>query len=238
MDPLLRHSDKAESNGDCVSSSVQHAKVLLTRSRDKYDTMVRVIVGPELAKETFEVYKGVLSFHSDYFRSALNGRFCEAQSGTIRLPTDEAATFMYFKNWMYTREFQTSDQPDWEALDFEEIIRLYLFADCRRIPALANACITLLHQKIHQTWLIHTDSLPLIYENTLEGSLIRRFTIDTFAKLCGSRSTERLDSSWGEEPLRDLAKALLARPKRETKDTFMTRDLCEYHVHQEGVRCE
>ena len=103
--------------------------------------MVKVIIGTELAEAeaTFEMYKGVLIFHSDHFRSAFSGRFSEAQDGILRLPGDDPAAFTYFKNWLYTRTLQVSNRVDCQAMETEAIVKVYIFADCRQIPALANS---------------------------------------------------------------------------------------------------
>ena len=211
---------------------------MLIKASDKYDTVVQVIVGEGDGAKTFEVYKGMLSYYSDYFRSALKGDFQEAKEGVLRLPTEDPETFRYFKNWLYTRNFQSSAEPDWKVLGDEACVKLYFFADCRQIPSLGNAALDLLRQSIRMKWQIPTDLVEMIDEETMPGCGLRRFIVDIMARLWDGSSEHHIKMGWPKAALHDLAVRLISRPKKEDKAAFIKWDMCLYHIHQEGVRCE
>lgn len=209
--------------------------------RDEYDTMVKIVVGETPLTKSFEIHKGVLCHHSDYFRSALNGKFEEAEKAIVRLPSEDVVIFTYFRNWLYTRKLHASTKLDCKAMGNLDIVKLYVFADCRQIPSLANACINLLCEKVIETWRVPTECIAYIYARTLRGSMLRRFVIDVIAATWTSVSEDKLDQEyWDAEPLRDLSKKLLSRPKFHSKPSFSISfgNLCQYHVHPEGIRCD
>jgi len=197
------------------------------------------VVGEGQKQKTFEIYKGLLSYYSDYFRAALNGRFSEAQEGVISLPTEDAEIFGYFKNWVYTHKLTTGEESDLKALAEQTIRRIYVFADRRQIPLLGNECLNLVHSKIADTWTLSHGDVPYLYEHLLPGNGLRRFMIDSYAVTMNQAENGFLDGDeWTLDSLRELTKALVTRPKFEGQDDYAKRDVCQYHVHTEGVRCE
>jgi len=198
---------------------------------------VQIVVGEGTAQKTFDIHKGLLSFYSDYFRSALNGNFSEALEGKITLSTEEVKVFEAFKDWLYTARLMPPGKPNWDDTTATSIIKLYVLADRRQVPLLANDCLDLLHKWMLAKWETIYKDLPFVYEHTFAGNGLRRFMIDGMAK--PYQPDDWLDGPYlGVESLRDLAKALALYPKKVVQSEFGKWDMCQYHVHKEGERCE
>ncbi|KAK5133204.1 hypothetical protein LTR08_008039 [Meristemomyces frigidus] len=208
---------------------------------DKFDAIVEVKVGPALDRSFF-LHKGIVTFYSGYFRAAVNGNFAEAGKGIIKLPTEDAGTFGRFVDWIYHRRL------DFDALEggpvFLAMCHLWVLADTRNIPMLANAMITAIRDQIVKEWIMPTNVLPYVYENSGDSAMIRRFLIRMIANTGSQVSCMTAESRvrWPEEALWDLSSALWALKdnsitKNMSKTDIATMDVCEYHDHQDGVKC-
>lgn len=199
--------------------------------------MVTIEVGTGEQKRTFYVYEGLLSFYSGYFRTALSGKWKEAETGHFDLKDEEVDVFERFVFWLNTR------RPTDETLSLtaDLIIRLWLFADRREIPLLMNQMIAYLKNYITENSYLPDECLNLVYESTLLGSPLRRMLIASFASLCDQSTfeDEACFKLWPKEALWDLTKALSAnpRPVRMTEEQYKLMDICPFHVHEDGTRC-
>jgi hypothetical protein len=119
------------------------------------------------------VHRGFLSFYSGYFQAALGGNFAEAQSGIIKLETEEPAVFEEFVMWLYTK----STTRDNRFQHYESTTKLWIFADRRKIPLLMNEMIDSFKQSVLVGWTMNimpNKVINNIYENTPESSRLRR----------------------------------------------------------------
>jgi hypothetical protein len=94
--------------------------VALPLKRNQYppehaeDKEVTIHVGQGDNMQTLTMFKGILSFYSGYFRSALAGPFIEAQQLIVRLPTVVSLTEYLWgpaNHRSLLRRIQTSTQP-------------------------------------------------------------------------------------------------------------------------------
>ena len=46
------------------------------------------------------------------------------------------------------------------------------------------------------------------------------------------------ESEWPAEAVMELAKELIQRPEEMSREAFAALDLCQFHVHEVGVRCK
>ncbi|KAK5133208.1 hypothetical protein LTR08_008043 [Meristemomyces frigidus] len=141
-----------------------------------FKDVVKVQVGQAPAAQTFTVHRGVASFYSGYFEAATKDCFKEGQSGVIELPTEETEVFE-----RYTREW---DRPeDTEPSDFLAICKLWTFADRRQVPLLMDDMIDELHTEFLRMWCLPITELKFIYENTTDGSKLRKFILAKFTQM-------------------------------------------------------
>jgi hypothetical protein len=93
--------------------------------------------------------------------------------------------FDAFYCWLYTSRL--ADPPSESAtasLDSTYLsplllCKLWIFADMRGIPALANAAIDMYHERIAASWSTNTHVIPFIYENTARGARLRKLAVDS-----------------------------------------------------------
>lgn len=148
--------------------------------------MVQVVVGTGSSTKTFNIYKDLLTFYSDYFRTALKNCWKTGPENTIYLPDEDADIFSTFNYWMYTKRLyhQEPSIKDKSAiieevpLLFRHLFDMYIFADRRGIPELANAALDATFAKICQLWCAPSWELEYIYDNTSQGSALRRYLVD------------------------------------------------------------
>jgi hypothetical protein len=120
----------------------------------------------------------LLVFYSDYFRGAFNGHFSKATRGMISIADGRVDGFSIVNQFIYTR--QLSDKLD-TNLDWEILIRAWLFGDKYLIQSLQNRVMSVLIEKNKVTNIIPTLSVKLIYANTLPGSPIRKLLVVHYA---------------------------------------------------------
>lgn len=205
-------------------------------------------VGTDANKQTFYVYRDLLSFYSGCFRAALNGGFTEAESGVIKLETEEPVVFEGFVKWLYTKDFRSDEINKHNNKEyFMSIVKLWIFADCREIPLLMNEMIDRLQEAVHTVWLLPRNTIREAYSNTTARSALRRMIVDTYKTLGGIGLGHDMTKDDGydyrcypKQFLYDLMPLLLqVRGQRNlTKEEYNEVDMCpSFHVHEEGVSC-
>lgn len=174
--------------------------------------MATVEVGIEEQKCTFYAYKGVLSFYSGYFRTALKGSWAEAEAGHFVFEDEDVDVFERFILWLNSSSIIGKTLE----LDFDILVRVWLFADRRDIPLLLNDMIDDLKRTVIKQTTVPVTSLHLVYENTSPGSLLRRMLIDALSSLCNplNFNVDACVDLWPKHALWDLAKAVCATPRR------------------------
>ncbi|KAF2127350.1 hypothetical protein P153DRAFT_344937 [Dothidotthia symphoricarpi CBS 119687] len=105
---------------------------------------VVIEVGPHHRK--YDVHKGLLVYHSEYFRNSLRGSWKEAREGKIVLEDVDPHVFNTFVYWLYTHTLA----PDYKDQDFGHdlekssrhfvvSIQAYAFGDRFLVPAFRRA---------------------------------------------------------------------------------------------------
>lgn len=199
---------------------------------------------PESEKKTFEVYRGVLVFYSDYFRASLEGGFREAVEKHIELNSDDVdvSTFNLFKCWLYTRKIQKDGLGE-TGLGSLSICKLWIFADAYLTPLLKNHCINLLCQQFaEQDWLT-VETIDFVYSHTMESSSLRKYFVDNFVDVCDRAPSflgQAKAEEWPNEFLYDALRAMWARnsgPTANNRASIQELDICSYHDHPQGSKC-
>lgn len=187
------------------------------------------------------MHKGVLAFYSGYFDACLNGEFAEARRGAVDLLEDDPETFKHFVAWLYTRQLPIDHEAE-EAGAFEQwkhIFRLWVFADERQVPLLANRCINGLRELFAVRWSVPIHELNFVDENTLPESKLRRFYIYYITIVAGLKVKDEHRHHYPGDALWDML--ILSYGKDTSKcmpsNEVLAWDLCQYHQHEDGVRC-
>lgn len=97
------------------------------------------------------------------------------------MPEETSETIKRFQLWAYTGSPQLHDEVI-ENTPWEELIRLFLFADRYCITELQNSAIDMLVAKEQALKKSPTAHLHLIYDNTTSTSLLRRLVVDSSAQ--------------------------------------------------------
>lgn len=203
-------------------------------------------VGTGSAKRTFYPHRDLLAFYSGYFRAALNGRFTESRTKVIKLETEEPAVFEGFLLWLYTCKARTDVITEDNAGEyFTSIVKLWIFADRRIIPLMANDMIDHLQQCVLTAWSIPTNTINIVYSNTTEESALRRMLVNMYASLASDDLASIMTHDAGDSIknfLIDLVRSLIADGPRKpllTKEQYKRVEMCpRFHVHEEGVKCK
>ncbi|KAF7193325.1 Kelch-like protein 10 [Pseudocercospora fuligena] len=221
-------------------TNAQYLCADLKRRSEAYDTIVQIKTGEGTEAKVFDVHKSILCFCSGYFRTAFNGRWKEAQEGAIDIPSISPDIFKHFIHWAYSRQFEVPAK-DGKGTDFEVLLKLWVFGDAHEIPMLQNMAITTLHRTILKQWQAPSGfGMQYVFENTMPQSQLRRFLIDVWAGTCDFNilKSKGVMDTWCKDALIDLLQIVWRKEwQRSSKEALEKWDMCEYHVHEQGVRC-
>ena len=169
-----------------------------------------MIVGKGAQSANYFVHKSLLLAASDFFATALNGKFKEGDTQTIELPEDKVQTFEDFVAWLYhpgnvhlrsDRLFKNEENN----VEMRRLLDLYVFADKLGI-ALKNQIITSIHTAAKERFnlsstatikLPHPSFVQQVYTTTPAGSGFGRIMIAMYV--------DRLSSGWLLEQREQLA---------------------------------
>ncbi|KAF2493989.1 hypothetical protein BU16DRAFT_562943 [Lophium mytilinum] len=203
-----------------------------------WGSVISVIVGEE--KKVYQVHKGLLLYHSSYFVGALEGGFKESETEVVELFTDEVVVFDAVYCWLYKGHLfdsPSAGKPTDVSLLYDLLCKIFVFGDMRGIPALKNAAIDLLHSSICIKWKFPKTQVRFIYENTMEGSLLRKFIVDMAVLIASCETFLSFDkdgTNFTTEFLMDVIKALNDQGGKWLvigRDAFAVIDRCQYHDH-------
>ncbi|KAF3007879.1 hypothetical protein E8E13_010949 [Curvularia kusanoi] len=153
-----------------------------------------VLVGEE--RKRFIVHKDLLTYHSEFFRSALSGNFKEAAEQTVPLPEDDPDTFEFFVHWLYHKDLPMKDNAstdllqDWTSednggnLEKRNLIELHVFADRYRVEKLKVRTLEALFRYVQKNdvTLPSNRLICYAYENMPAGSGLLTLLVDVWCK--------------------------------------------------------
>ena len=126
---------------------------------------------------------------------------------SIHLAEDRPTVFARFVLWLYHGDILEADETA-KDVDWRLMIDLFLFGQVRGIPELQNDIVDMTVKKELDDYIIPTQQLNYIYENTNEGSPLRRFFVDFMAHRAvlddPKLFPEELMTQFPKEFLRDL----------------------------------
>ncbi|KAL2048527.1 hypothetical protein N7G274_000439 [Stereocaulon virgatum] len=133
-----------------------------------YDSIVEIIIGPQ--KKTFTMHKGLLCFHSSFFKAAFTGPYKEAQSGLLILEDESPTVFSLFNHWAYDSSILRKLKP-------LVLIDLFVFAETRLIRRLQNDVVDICIWHASQNDSMDEESLHIAWRQTLR---LRPLLVDLF----------------------------------------------------------
>jgi hypothetical protein len=197
--------------------------------------------------KVYQMFRGLLIWHSSYFAAALDtsNELLECKGNTIELEED-IAVFDVFYCWLYTGQLKdafisqdpTNSQPvsaDDVYLSAITLCKIWVFADFRGIPALGNAAINMLHERIVATWINPSSLIKYVYGNTTKGSKLREFLLHFFTRSVGvdrilETNPEHFTVEYTLEVLAIVAKSKFGWGLM-MRDEWTKINRCQWHDH-------
>ena len=188
------------------------------------------------ADQKFLFHRDMLSDMAPFFKAALESGFKEAEEALITMPEDTTSTIELFRLWAYGGIILDTNE-DIEAVPWDHLIRLYIFADRYDLPDLQNAVMDAINTKVNDTSIIPTGYLHLIYDNTNTSSPLRRWIIDLSAQR-GTVDTwfepENSEDDLDKYPplfMKNLAAEMYRLKEDKVRDHDWDELGCTFHVH-------
>lgn len=138
------------------------------------------------------IHKQVACEHSEVWDRAFNSTFIEGQTQTYRIEDADPETFRLLTQWVYQEKFEHAHSrdpssrhngdPDLVIQCMEEdgvLLHIWVLAEKYLIRRLQNYTMRVLYSKslVCDLHLI-SDDLRYVFNNTGEGSALRRFVIE------------------------------------------------------------
>lgn len=97
-----------------------------------------VFVGDASFAMKYVIHKKLVSYHSTFFKAALNGSFLEGQNNQVKLEEELPEVFNGFVHWLYTGQSPRDPSGDTYSLTEPALyfLRLYCMADRMFAPEL------------------------------------------------------------------------------------------------------
>ena len=204
--------------------------------------MIKIQVGSSPEK-TFDVHRGLLCYHSDYFLACLNDDLPQDSASQFTLEDEDPTIFAIFFIWMYTSNLMddnTGRAP--EDLSWEVLVELYLFAHRRLARRFSDACIDALIMKMNATRELAPPALvERAWNNSVTpGDPIRRLFVEFSVQVpdvLGHLGIEGVEAY----PKEFLAQVLHETGHRKTLEGQIGAEnlrlwefRCSFHTHVEG----
>lgn len=170
----------------------------------------------------------------------MEGGFKESEDQVLELPDDDPIAFPHFQLWLYTGNILESHECA-KDIDWHVLISLHLFGDVRGIPGLQNEAIDVCIDKLEASNKIPCYQFRRIYENTLDGSPLRKLMVDVYTFNVTLTNDlwfdEWVKALYPQQFLIDLAKSLYEeRAGTKTKIIDFGAVRSNYHVHDDGKK--
>lgn len=140
--------------------------------------MVTVHIRPPNGdKTTFALDKDLICKNSAYFEAAFNSDFSEAATQELEIEDVDIEIFRIFVHWLHKGKLVGDDE---NRPSYTTLVKIWLFADSILAPKLQNLVIYDIDQARYEHDYFPSARLHLVYDNTAEGSPLRRLIVDTW----------------------------------------------------------
>ena len=131
----------------------------------------------------FSLYKELACHDAEFFETAFNSSFREANEQEISLPDDDVQIFKIYQTWLNKGELRYNfDDEEW----WLRLAKLWIFADKIRSIRLKNKTIDAFFDIINDNEEItfaDTKTVHFVYENTAWDSPLRRIFVRFYLHL-------------------------------------------------------
>lgn len=201
-------------------------------------SVISFLVG-KLSPEKFAIHESIIKPRSEFVRLALRGEWKEANDRTIPLPDDEPQVFSLYQEWLYsgliyTRPSQLLPKDDDE---FALLTQAFILGDKLMDLDFKDSIVDAITEKLRKEQTFDTSLTNLVWENTPDGSPLRRLWMDVYFYF---GSAEWLDSKLMGEPVSSEFMVDFSRYQMQNRTGFgsLGKDAmffqCTYHEH--GLR--
>jgi hypothetical protein len=189
------------------------------------NTTVTVLVGD--AKHPFHLDEQQLCACSSFFHSTLTNGFKETHEQVVLLPEVDAETFQVFERWLSNLQASKFEDLDWpfnrrpsvfEDLDWPLLCKVFFLSEYLQASSLQKPLLQALVFKRDKSRIVPLSCIPVIYENTLPGSPLRRLWIGWVIQYATPEIFESDDWVYPEEFLRELAAAQVRHTRKLAKE--------------------
>jgi hypothetical protein len=148
------------------------------------NTPVTVLVGHD--KHPFHLEENQLCVCSPFFRSVLTDGFKETHERVVLLQEVDVETFQVFEGWLSNLKLSEFKDLDWwfdreslalEDLDWPLLCKFFFLTDYLQASWAQKPLLQALASKRDKNRVLPLSLIPVIYENTLPGSPLRRLWI-------------------------------------------------------------
>ncbi|CAG8950236.1 hypothetical protein HYFRA_00008474 [Hymenoscyphus fraxineus] len=202
-------------------------RLSLTRPR-RSQAMVTINVSLNHLKDTFIVHKNFICFYSPFFDAAFNGAFKEAETQVLDLEDTSPTVFGLFVNWLYTQRLEF---PGGENISMSNLIDLWILGSRCLVPKIQNKSLELLDKR--RIFVFSSTKFVRAYENTTEGSPLRRYIVAIAATRNGALTTPQ---DYPQEMLVDIVNYVRIRRAQTSEWIKFSKDeLKGFYVDEQGA---
>jgi hypothetical protein len=192
--------------------------------------IVTILVKDTLTSKKFLVHKAFAVHYSPVFKSAFNSNLKEGQTQTYELEDTTEGAVQLLVAWSYTQKLnlnELEEETNWLANDLC-LANLWVLADKLLIRPLQNAAMNELGALCARHKMLPTPALNYVFNNTQEGSPLRRFFVYKCAQALKPSCYTRFPEHFPKEMLLELAvyltKAMDDLPRKPKSPKFRISD--------------
>lgn len=213
-------------------------QLILIKLRKAYDSISVIKVTEKSVKKEFPVYRGVLCFHSEFFKRALSDRWQNGSASVYNIEDTKIAIFEMFFNWMNTDHLL----EDKKSIDHsKQTVELYKFADFYAIPSLKNRAMEAFFHSVSENKIFNMGEVASIYKHTTQHDLFRKLVVDLAVDTYRFDPPSVKDKENAYEFLMEVIMASRAKktapglgrpvPWKEWKGSMAENFCAQYHYH-------
>ncbi|OQN96508.1 hypothetical protein B0A48_17081 [Cryoendolithus antarcticus] len=187
-----------------TSNAIDECLAKRKRTFFDYPEAVNVLVGKDSETRPIGIDKDKICANSKFFKAACSAAWAEGQAGLVKLPEADPKMFLTYTHWIMTGELELT-AANWDSKAIRnELLACYTLADRMDDKALRNHTITGLYSEdTVLCWLVRTDCVTAVYDQTSSGSTLRKILV---AQFVGQRTTGSLQvEKFPYEFVRDVA---------------------------------
>ncbi|KAI8934365.1 hypothetical protein NX059_009100 [Plenodomus lindquistii] len=219
-------------------SEVHASKSKKPRISARNPVFATIIVGT--VKAEFTVHEELLTYHSPFFRAALNGKFKEAEEKKVVLEDVITNVFEFFVHWLYHGRLPSVDDNEslfkmWSTNTTSNLLWIFVFCDRYDVPKLKTEAMNTLLARSQDPACgncFHSrTAVGYAYDNLPKTSGLRRFLVDLF---CRHASPQVWTHPVCDNRIEFFVDALQNFSKHRNQPEEWSRQLnvCDYHEHR------